>query len=143
MAALALAPLAACRDAPGRVLQQDPATVAAEITEAIDAARAEEGLPALSHSTCAAEQAAQRAAALVGEPDLEHAPLDGVLRQCDASSAGENLSRSVLPARDVVDAWLESPGHRANILDAEYTETGVACVPDGDAVLCSQVFLGR
>ncbi len=31
-------------------------------------------------------------------------------------------------AADVVDAWMGSAGHRANILDADFVIGGVACV---------------
>ena len=40
-------------------------------------------------------------------------------------SAGENLAMGFSSARDVVDAWIKSPTHYANLLDAEYQETGV------------------
>ena len=70
------------------------------------------------------------------------APIDDVLTGCDVSVAGENLSRATVPPEDVVDTWMGSAGHRANILDPDFTQLGVACVADGDAALCSQVFLG-
>ncbi len=37
---------------------------------------------------------------------------------------GENISAGKNNAEDVVQWWLESAGHRANILKAEFTETG-------------------
>jgi uncharacterized protein YkwD len=121
----------------------DLAGTAAAIERLVNEARADEGLPALAQSDCAADAAAERAQALVGDPDLAHAPMDGVLAGCEVATAGENLSRATAPAEDVVEAWLGSPGHRSNILDPEYLSSGVSCVADGDAVLCSQVFLGE
>jgi uncharacterized protein YkwD len=41
-------------------------------------------------------------------------------------SAGENIAYNYQGAQDVVTGWMNSPGHRANILSADYTETGVA-----------------
>ncbi len=105
--------------------------------------RIAEGLTPLEVSECAADAAGLRAGALLGDEALEHAPLDAVIGECaPASMAAENLSRAAVPAAEVVEAWLESPGHRANILDPTLTELGVACVEDGDQMLCSQVFLG-
>lgn len=121
----------------------DPATYAVRVVEATNAARADEGLAALDVSTCAEQAAAARARALVGVAELTHAPLDDALRDCDVPRAAENLSRASAPAADVVDAWLGSPGHRNNLLDPDLLQVGVACVPDGAALLCSQVFLGR
>ncbi len=85
----------------------------------------------------------ERAEALVGEEKLEHAPLAPVIEYCaPLTTAAENLVNSTATPAGVVDAWLGSPGHRANIVDAELTQIGIGCVPDGLNVLCSQVFLG-
>lgn len=40
--------------------------------------------------------------------------------------AGENLARGFTTAQDVVNAWMESPGHRENLLSTNYTEIGFA-----------------
>lgn len=42
-----------------------------------------------------------------------------------ATYEGENLSKNYTPEQ-VVQAWLDSPTHRANILDPHYTQTGFA-----------------
>ncbi|MFS0703552.1 CAP domain-containing protein [Cellulomonas sp. 179-A 9B4 NHS] len=121
----------------------DVEAYAAYVVTSTNAARADEDLPPLQVSPCAREAAERRARDLVGEPDLTHAPLDGVIRDCTpAAKAAENLSRAGAPANEVVEAWLGSPGHRDNLLDPDLTQIGVACVPDADALLCSQVFLG-
>jgi len=114
----------------------------ARIVVATNEARAAEGLEPLTPSDCATQVATARATALIGVATLEHAPLDDVLTGCDVSVAGENLSRATVPPEDVVVAWMDSAGHRANILDPDFTQLGVACVADGDAALCAQVFLG-
>lgn len=41
--------------------------------------------------------------------------------------AGENLALGNFKnEKDLVDAWMNSPGHRANILNKDYTEIGIA-----------------
>lgn len=40
-------------------------------------------------------------------------------------SAGENLAVRFWSSDKVVKAWLKSPTHRANIVDANYLETGI------------------
>jgi len=42
--------------------------------------------------------------------------------------AGENLAIHFTDSRAVVDAWMNSPTHRANIMNGNYTEIGVAAV---------------
>jgi hypothetical protein len=39
--------------------------------------------------------------------------------------AGENLAVHFTDSEDVVKAWMKSPGHRANIMNAKYTEIGI------------------
>lgn len=39
--------------------------------------------------------------------------------------AGENLAVNFYDSKDVVDAWMNSPTHRANIVKQTYTETGI------------------
>jgi uncharacterized protein YkwD len=69
--------------------------------------------------------------------------MDPVLAACAPStSAAENLSRAAATPAEIVEAWLGSYGHRQNLLDPTLTDTGVACVRDDDAMLCSQIFLG-
>lgn len=43
----------------------------------------------------------------------------------DYVHAGENLAVHFSDSDEVVDAWLESPSHRANIMNGNYTEIGV------------------
>ncbi len=46
---------------------------------------------------------------------------------------GENIARGQADAQAVMDAWMNSPGHRANILNCDYTTLGVGIHygPDG------------
>jgi len=46
----------------------------------------------------------------------------------DYRVAGENLARDFMNADDVVQAWMESPTHRDNIVNSKYKEIGVAVV---------------
>ncbi|MFX3623053.1 MAG: CAP domain-containing protein [Ectobacillus sp.] len=41
------------------------------------------------------------------------------------TAAGENIAKGQRSAQQVVDDWMNSPGHRANILNANYTHIGV------------------
>lgn len=46
-------------------------------------------------------------------------------------SAGENIAMGFSSAEAVVNAWMNSPSHRANILDARFTQMGVGYVSNG------------
>ncbi len=59
---------------------------------------------------------------------------------------GENIAkcRSSDPARTALAGWLDSPGHRRNILDQGFKETGIGAVvdPEGEVSFC-QIFMTR
>lgn len=145
-AAASVAVLGACGSTPEEaptVTRLDPGSYATELVELTNETRSEEGLPELAVSGCAREAGLQRAADLVGQAELVHASLAPVIDACEPlSTAAENLVNSTAEPIDVVEAWLGSPGHRANIVDPDLTEVGIGCVPDGEKMLCSQVFLG-
>lgn len=46
-------------------------------------------------------------------------------------SAGENIAQGQRTPQEVVQAWMNSAGHRANILNANYTHIGVGFVENG------------
>lgn len=58
--------------------------------------------------------------------------------------AGENLARGYTTSRDAVDAWMNSPTHKANILSAKYEDMGFGILEGRlqgeDTVLIVQMF---
>lgn len=56
-------------------------------------------------------------------------------------SAGENIARGQRTPKDVVNAWMNSSGHRANILNSSFTHIGVGYVKSGN--YWTQMFIGR
>lgn len=67
------------------------------------------------------------------------------------SRAGENIwgghgydySDSALMARMIVDSWMTSPGHRANILNPSYNYLGVGVSAMGKEIRATQNFIQR
>ncbi len=55
-------------------------------------------------------------------------------------AAGENIAYGQRSPQAVVNAWMNSSGHRANILNASYTQIGVGYVADGR--YWTQMFIG-
>lgn len=56
-------------------------------------------------------------------------------------SAGENIAKGYASAQSVVNGWMNSSGHRANILNANYTRIGVGYVADGH--YWTQMFIAK
>lgn len=55
-------------------------------------------------------------------------------------TAGENIAQGYKTPQAVVDGWMNSSGHRANILNASFTQIGVGYVADGN--YWTQMFIG-
>ncbi|MBQ8392988.1 MAG: SafA/ExsA family spore coat assembly protein [Clostridia bacterium] len=56
-------------------------------------------------------------------------------------TAGENIARGQRTPEEVVNAWMNSSGHRANILNSSFTQIGVGYVADGN--YWTQMFIGK
>ena len=56
-------------------------------------------------------------------------------------SAGENIAKGYTTPQAVVNGWMNSSGHRANILNANYTHIGVGYVSGGN--YWTQMFIGK
>lgn len=55
-------------------------------------------------------------------------------------TAGENIAKGYASAQAVVNGWMNSSGHRANILNGSYSQIGVGYVPQGN--YWTQMFIG-
>lgn len=55
-------------------------------------------------------------------------------------TAGENIAMGYRTPETVMEGWMNSPGHKANILNSSYTEIGVGYVSDGS--YWTQEFIG-
>jgi uncharacterized YkwD family protein len=56
-------------------------------------------------------------------------------------SAGENIAKGQKSAQQVVTDWMNSPGHRANILNSSYTHIGVGHTTSQNCWV--QMFIGK
>jgi len=131
--------LAAVACAPAAPVSVDE--LAREMFDLTNAERVEAGLAPLEWSDCLADKALERAAPFADDPDLVH---DTLIATChEGAMAGENLSRSERAAAEVVELWMDSPGHRANILRAEFVIAGIGCVEGPEGVrACAHLFEG-
>lgn len=66
---------------------------------------------------------------------VERAGIDGW------RGVGENIAAGYPTPEDVQAGWMDSPGHRANILDDQYTHVGVGVYDDNGTLYWTQVFV--
>lgn len=57
------------------------------------------------------------------------------------SKAGQNIANKQISAQQVMSEWMNSEGHRNNILSAKFTEIGVGYVKGNDTTYWTQIFI--
>jgi uncharacterized protein YkwD len=102
--------------------------------------RAQAGLLPLNEDALLDQAAADRMRHMEDESFWSHESPDGLSpfhwlseRQYGYRTAGENLATGFETARLLVQSWMESRGHRANILSADYEDCGIAII-DGSTL---------
>lgn len=119
-----------------------------EVVERTNAERARHGLRALTVDQRLAAAAQGHSADMVHRGFFAHESPDGRQVWDRAVAAGyayrkvaENIAAGQRTAEEVVRGWMESPGHRANILDRDLTQIGVGRAEGGSyGVYWTQVF---
>ncbi len=106
--------------------------------------------PALMRSESLERAALAHARDMAGRSSLGHAGSDGSAPAERASRAGyrwrvvgENIASGQATPEQVVKEWVKSPDHCANLMDADFTEMGVAFATDpksAGGIYWAQVF---
>jgi len=110
-------------------------------------ARAESGRPALECDEGLIEVARDHSEDMARRGFFSHTNPDGEqpwdrMRRAGISfrTAGENIAYGYSSAAAVHNGWMNSSGHRANILSGNYTHIGVGLFDDGGTLYWTQVF---
>lgn len=120
-----------------------------EVLRLTNVERARHGLHTLKANAPLSEVANDRAGEIIRFYSGEHLRPDKsawntILAEYKFSwkTCGENIARGQKTPREVVTAWMNSPGHRANILNRTFTQLGVgARVSTGGEIYWSQNFI--
>lgn len=124
-------------------LEASPLEIQQRILELVNIEREKEGLSPLQYYNAGQSAADIRAEEII--ETFSHTRPDGtdcftVLEGIHYRTAGENIALGHRSAEQVVDAWMNSPGHRANIMNESFTHLIVGY--DADAKAWVQLFLG-
>ncbi len=114
---------------------------ASSLLTLVNQARASNGLAPLSYASDLSSVAADRASIIASSGSLSHTPdLGGQV--CCWSWIGENVAfaGSVQSLHDVL---MDSAPHRANILNADADDIGIAVVKGGGSLWAAQIFRAR
>lgn len=129
--------------------QTTPASVSSYVDEVIrlvNIERNKEGLSSLSKNVTLCEAAQTRASEIIMV--FDHTRPDGTSCFTVAddynikwTAIGENIAMGQRNPQEVVEAWMNSPGHRANILSSNFNQIGVGVVKSGGNYYWTQLFI--
>lgn len=100
-----------------------------EIFDTLNATRADAGLDELALSEDIAAGARDYSCTMAETGVFEHADL------AEAGVNGENIALGYRSAAEVHEGWMNSPGHRDNRMNAQWSEYGVGVCEDDDGRL--------
>ncbi|AXI10837.1 SafA/ExsA family spore coat assembly protein [Oceanobacillus sp. 143] len=126
---------------PGQQIQlstNEAYNIEQEVIRLVNVERANAGLPALKYDWELARVANHKSQDMQEKRYFSHtSPTYGspfTMMQnygIKYKSAGENIAQGQRTAKEVVNAWMNSSGHRANILNKSYTHIGIGYLETG------------
>ncbi|MCL2427162.1 MAG: CAP domain-containing protein [Oscillospiraceae bacterium] len=130
------------------VMVYDLEVLAEEVFRLTNNERAYAGLPLLDASEPLSRAAYVRANEIIIRLAEDHTRPDGrefytVFGENDVEyrRAGENLAAGQMSAVEVVQGWMDSPGHRKNILNADFGRLGIGVTMSGEGrIYWTQLF---
>ncbi|MFC8433932.1 CAP domain-containing protein [Streptomyces sp. NPDC057253] len=110
------------------------AAAAAEVLQLVNVERAKVGCSPVSANSALADLAADFSKAMAAQGFFDHtdpsgaSPWDRAAQAGITSLGGENIARGQSDPAAVMEAWMNSPGHKANILNCDFKTLGVGVV---------------
>ncbi|WP_245570818.1 CAP domain-containing protein [Anaerovorax odorimutans] len=110
-----------------------------QVADLVNKERAANGLSALTVNSKLSEVAEKKAEDMRDKNYFSHtsptygSPFD-MMKQFGITytAAGENIAKGQKSPESVMDGWMNSEGHRANILNSNFTEIGIGYVTDSN-----------
>ncbi|MCM3440918.1 CAP domain-containing protein [Metabacillus halosaccharovorans] len=127
---------------------QGVSQVAQQVIDLTNAERKKNGLPALKADTQLSGVAQKKSEDMQQNNYFSHtsptygSPFD-MMRDFGVTykTAGENIAQGQRSAQEVVQAWMNSEGHRKNILSKDFTHIGIGY--DSNGHHWTQMFIGK
>ena len=131
-AAIAVGGLSACNPvnptAPASPVVSAQAAYEGRVLVLVNAERTKRGMRPLAMNTCADGYANRWAGTMASTRNFAHQSITPMLSACGARRVGENIAYGNVSADQMMVMWMNSPGHRANILNPAFTHIGIGAV---------------
>lgn len=92
--------------------------------------RVNDGKVKLKSQSCVDRYAESWASWMAENKTMKHQSMSKILNACDLRMVGENIAYGYSSGKSVVAAWMNSTGHRSNILKSGYRLIGVGAKQD-------------
>ena len=122
-----------------------------QVLDLVNAERTKRGIAALTLDSSLSSVATKKSQDMVNKNYFDHtsptygSPFD-MMKQVGISyrTAGENIAKGQKTPQEVVTAWMNSEGHRKNILNPDFTNLGVGIAKDSNGTTYwTQMFIGK
>ncbi|MFC4009604.1 CAP domain-containing protein [Nonomuraea purpurea] len=125
-------------------------TLENEVVKLTNAERAKGGCRPLTHDPKVRAAAFAHSSEMARTGNMDHTSADGRQMQDRLKGVGrvsamaENIAEGQRSAAEVMGSWMNSPGHRRNIMNCDYTHIGVGAVKSsGGRIFWTQDFIAR
>ncbi|HBY19412.1 MAG TPA: hypothetical protein DEG71_00045 [Clostridiales bacterium] len=120
-----------------------------EVARLVNVERAKNGLPSLTYNWELARVARYKSQDMINKHYFNHnsptygSPFDMMKAfGIRFTAAGENIAYGQRTTQEVMNGWMNSPGHRTNILSRNYTQIGVGYAKDSNGrIYWTQMFI--
>ncbi len=131
--------------APSNDTNTGVSSYASQVLQLVNQERAKEGLSALTTNStlqAAAEKRAQETVQSFSHTRPNGTSFSTVLKEYGISyrAAGENIAYGQKTPQEVVKAWMNSSGHRANIMSPKFGKIGIGVYQKNGVIYWSQLF---
>lgn len=116
-------------------------TYESQVISSTNLVRSQHHLVKVSSQSCVDKYAESHARWMAKYRKLQHQSMSRILKACNLRRVAENIAYGFTSGTSVVNAWMNSSGHRANLLNSKMRYIGVGAVQDSRGVWwVSQVF---
>ncbi|WP_078411006.1 CAP domain-containing protein [Priestia abyssalis] len=121
-----------------------------KVVELVNQERQKQGLQALQLDTKLSDVAREKSKDMMNKNYFSHtsptygSPFD-MMKQFGIQyrTAGENIAKGQQTPEEVMNGWMNSNGHRKNILSPNFTHIGVGYVEGSGSTYWTQMFIGK
>lgn len=127
----------------------DFASYQQQVLELVNKERSKNGLSPLTLDYSLSNVATKKSQDMINKNYFDHtsptygSPFD-MMNKFGISyrTAGENIAMGQTTPQQVMNSWMNSEGHRKNILNPNFTELGVGIASNGSSLYWTQMFIG-